>query len=412
MKARLENTNEFTNLLNYWASELGATRPHDVTIRTTATVRRLTLLVVALSTNNEDGSASNLPQHRAVNLLQAIRRWATDSDALQAFDNQGELLLQSVLFKLLNTLSFQVQELPGAHWEMMFGMISSLFAALETSSVTGSDPYAMLALESASRLAVNLIELGQDEDDILSAWEDHSDNILVSAMRLIGHKASDDDKSLRMDRPVRQYLEILAQVCGHAPDRLVLSHGSVSEQCQLLLEPLTALQMLAYKQLMVELTEQVQALSIQMETKAPTSPTMDEDAQTEDIESGDDSAGDKMVEPKFPKSLWTILVNPPKGFPAMDVNVDADDESNLKEDFSLLSIGHDQLEEEEEEEYGVGAGVAAKTEKTMSHSVLGYLLAWKLAFGLFENTVSTLFFSCPHSYILSLQWVHSCRFLL
>ncbi|KAG0356551.1 hypothetical protein BG005_004517 [Podila minutissima] len=388
LKARLENTNEFTNLLNYWASELGATRPHEVTIRNTATVRRLVLLVVALSTGNEDGSTSNLPQHRAMNLLQAIRRWTTDSNALQAFDNQGELLLHSVLFKLLNTLSFQVQELPGAHWEMMFGMISALFAALETSNVTGSDPYTMLALESASRLAVNLIELGQDEDDILSAWEDLSDNILVSAMRLIGHKASADDKLLRMDRPVRQYLEILAQVCGHAPDRLVLSHGSVSEQCQLLLEPLTALQMLAYKQLTVELTEQVQALSIQMEIKAPTSPTMDEDAQTEDIASGDDSEVDKMVEPKFPKSLWTILTNPPKGFPAMDVNVDADDESNLKEDFSLLSVDHDQLEEEEE--YGVGAGVAAKAEKTMSHSVLGYLLAWKLAFGLFENTTYTV----------------------
>ncbi|KAF9305638.1 hypothetical protein BGZ74_009482 [Mortierella antarctica] len=388
LKARLENTNEFTNLLNYWASELGATRPHEVTIRNTATVRRLVLLVVALSTGNEDGSTSNLPQHRAMNLLQAIRRWTTDSDALQAFDNQGELLLHSVLFKLLNTLSFQVQELPGAHWEMMFGMISALFAALETSNVTGSDPYTMLALESASRLAVNLIELGQDEDDILSAWEDLSDNILVSAMRLIGHRASADDKLLRMDRPVRQYLEILAQVCGHAPDRLVLSHGSVSEQCQLLLEPLTALQMLAYKQLTVELTEQVQALSIQMEIKAPSSPTMDEDAQTEDIASGDDSEVDKMVEPKFPKSLWTILTNPPKGFPAMDVNVDADDESNLKEDFSLLSVDHDQLEEEEE--YGVGAGVAAKAEKTMSHSVLGYLLAWKLAFGLFENTTYTV----------------------
>jgi len=377
-------------LLNYWASELGATRPHEVTIRNTATVRRLVLLVVALSTGNEDGSSSNLPQHRAMNLLQAIRRWTTDSDALQAFDDQGELLLQSVLFKLLNALSFQVQELPGAHWEMMFGMISSVFAALETSNVTGSSPYAMLALESASRLAVNLIELGQDEDDILSAWEDQSDNILVSAMRLIGHKASSDDKSLRMDRPVRQYLEILSQVCGHAPDRLVLSHGSVAEQCQMLLEPLTALQMLAYKQLLVELTEQVQALSIQMEIKAPTSPTIDEDAKPEDTGSRDDSDGDKMVESKFPKSLWTILTNPPKGFPAMDVNVDADDESNLKEDFSLLSVGHDQLQEEEEE-YGVGAGVAAKAEKTMSHTVLGYLLAWKLAFGLFENTVSALF---------------------
>ncbi len=73
----------------------------------------------------------------------------------------------------------------------------------------------------------------------------------------------------------------------------------------------------------------------------------------------------------------------------MDVNVDADDERNLKEEFSLLAMGHH--EDEEDEEYGVGAGVAAASEKTVSHTVVGYLLAWKLAFATFENTVS---FAC------------------
>ena len=70
----------------------------------------------------------------------------------------------------------------------------------------------------------------------------------------------------------------------------------------------------------------------------------------------------------------------------MDVNVDADDEMNLQEEFSLLALHHGL--DEDEEEYGIGGGVAAKTEKVVSHSVLGYLLAWKLAFGVFENTVS------------------------
>ncbi|KAF9430363.1 hypothetical protein BGZ94_007186 [Podila epigama] len=391
LKSRLENTNEFTNLVNYWASELGATRPHEASIHHANTVRRLVLLTVALSAENEDGSSSVLPQHRAVNLLQAIRRWATDADALRLFEDQNELLLQAVLFKLLKALAFHVQELPGAHWEMTFEMISTIFSSLEESNVTWSNDFSMVALESAARLAVNLIELGQDEDDILSAWEDHSERILVSAMRLVGQKVGALEKALRMDRPVRQYLDILSQVCSQASDKLVLSHGSVSEQCQLLMEPLTALQMLAYKQLEVILTEQIQVLSVQMEIKAPVSPSMDEDSQQQSSgeEAEDASAGDKMTEPKFPRSLWKILINPPKGFPAIDVNVDADDESNLKTDFALLSNGLGE-DEEEDEEYGVGAGVAAKAEKTMSHSVLGYLLAWKLAFGLFENTTYTV----------------------
>jgi hypothetical protein len=133
------------------------------------------------------------------------------------------------------------------------------------------------------------------------------------------------------------------------------------------------------------LIEQVQELSIQMEIKAPTSPSLDQDSEDTEAASKTTEMDDKMTTPKFPASLWAIISNPPRGFPAMDVNVDADDEMNLKEEFSLLAMHYNQ--DEDEEEYGIGGGVAAKTEKAVSHAVLGFLLAWKLAFGVFENTV-------------------------
>ncbi|KAF9112915.1 hypothetical protein BGX27_002580 [Mortierella sp. AM989] len=380
LRKRLENTNEFTNLLNHWVTT--PVKPNEVSIQHSETTRRLTLLVAALGSHDDD-NVINLPQLRAMNLLQSVRRWVSDSEALQNFDDQSELLMHSLLLSLLNSLAHQVQELPGAHWEMMFGFISTIFKGLGESE---SGPFVMLALERTCALTVGLIELGQEEDDILSAWEEHSEGILVSAMRLIGREESrSSTASLSMDRPVRQYFRALSQVCSYAPDSVVLSHGSISEQCRLLMEPLTATQLLAYRQLQTILIEQVQTLSIQMEIKIPTSPTMDLEEGADVVENDNSASGDQLTEPKFPASLWHIISNPPKGFPAMDVDVDADDETNLREKFSLLSAAFDHGDEEEDE-FGVGAGVAAKSEKIVSHAVLGYLLAWKLAFVIFENT--------------------------
>ncbi|KAG0049028.1 hypothetical protein BGZ83_006127 [Gryganskiella cystojenkinii] len=383
LKKRLANTGEFANLVNYWASELSAARPHEVSFKNTSTVRRLTLLVAALEfSSSDEPSLVTIPQHRAMNLLQSIRRWISDSETLQTFDDQDGLLVHSLLLQLLGSLANQVQELPGAHWEMMFGYITSVLSGLGESSLAALE---IVVLERACALTTHLVYLAEEEEDIMTVWEDHNETILVSAMRILGR----DDTSLqKMDRPVRRYLESLAKVCEHIPDRLLLSHGSVAEQCRLLKEPLTDLQMLAYKQLHTILIEQVQELSVQMEIKAPASPALDqENESTEDI-SRSVELDDKMTTPKFPASLWAIISNPPRGFPAMDVNVDADDEMDLKEEFSLLALHHGH--DEDEEEYGIGGGVAAKTEKAVSHAVLGYLLAWKLAFVVFENTTYTV----------------------
>lgn len=388
----MENTSEFTNLLNQWVTT--PVRPNELTVRNSETIRRLSLLVAALMGPTDEEPSINLPQLRAMNLLQSIRRWISDSDVLQAFDNKDELLVHSLVLRLLRALAFQVQELPGAHWEMMFGQITVVFEGL---SETNSTPFGMLVLERACRLTLTLIELGQEEADIMNAWEEHCEAILVRAMRAIGREESTlEAASLKMNRPVRQYLEVLSQVCGHASDKLVLAHGSVAEQCRMLMEPLTSLQMLAYKQLQTILIEQVQTLSIQMELKVPTSPVVDpiEVETSENASEMTDAAEDKMTEPKFPASLWAIISSPPTGFPAMDVDVDADDEKNLKEEFSLLSTGTSH-HDEDDDEYGVGAGVAAKSETITSHAVLGYLLAWKLAFAIFENTVSETLISWP-----------------
>ncbi|KAF9139307.1 hypothetical protein BGX30_008106 [Mortierella sp. GBA39] len=388
LRKRLENTNEFTNLLNQWVTT--PVRPNELTVQNSVTVRRLSLLVAALMGPADEEPSINLPQLRAMNLLQSIRRWISDSDVLKVFDNQNELLVHSLVLRLLRALAFQVQELPGAHWEMMFGQITVAFEGL---SETDSTPFGMLVLERACRLMLTLIDLAQDEADIMNAWEEHSEGILVRAMRVIGREESTlEAASLKMNRPVRQYMGVLSQVCGYASDRLVLAHGSVAKQCRMLMEPLTSLQMLAYKQLQTILIEQVQTLSIQMELKAPTSPVVDpvEDKTAGDAITVGVATEDKMTEPKFPASLWAIISSPPAGFPAMDVDVDADDEKNLKEEFSLLSTRTSHHDEDDDEEYGVGAGVAAKSETLTSHAVLGYLLAWKLAFVIFENTTYTV----------------------
>ncbi|KAF9922671.1 hypothetical protein FBU30_007218 [Linnemannia zychae] len=382
LRKRLENTNEFTNLLNQWITT--PIQPNELTIQNSTAIRQLFVLATVLMGPTDEEPSINIPQLRAMNLLQSIRRWISSADVLQKFDNQNELLVHSLVLRLLRALTFQVQELPGAHWEMMFEQITSVLNGL---SEVESSPFRMMALERASRLTLTLIDLGQEEADILNAWEEHSEGILVHVMRLLEREESSREAALlRLNRPVRQYLRGLSLLCTYASDKLVLAHGSVADHCKLLMEPLTSLQMLAYKQLETILIEQVQTLSIQMELKTPASPAVDaiESEVTDDSTTAD--SGDRMTEPKFPNSLWAIISKPPVGFPAMDVDVDADDEKDLKEEFSLLSTGPSHDEEEEDEEYGVGAGIASRSEAITSHAVLGYLLAWKLAFVIFENT--------------------------
>ncbi|KAF9436112.1 hypothetical protein BGZ76_004789 [Entomortierella beljakovae] len=382
LRARLENSNEFTNLLNQWITT--PVKPSEVSVQHLETTRRFTLLVAALGSPNEDNS-TKLPQIRAMNLLQSARKWISESEALKGFEDQGELIMHTLVLRLLNSLAYQVQELPGAHWEMMLGYISSVFSGLGESKIS---PFAMLALERACGLTVSLIELGEEEGDILSSWDEHSESILISSIRLIGRDDPESNMALlNMDRPVRQYLKALSLVCSHAPDHIVLSHGSVSEHCRLLMNSLTSSQLLAFKHLKTILIEQAQTLSIQMEVKAPMSPNVDaEEDGDKDISANED----KMTEAKFPASLWSIISNPHRGFPALDVDVDADDDDfNFREEFSLLSSTNKDPEEEEDD-YGIGAGVATKSEKIASHAVLGYLLAWKLAFIIFENTTYTV----------------------
>ncbi|KAF9586418.1 hypothetical protein BGW38_005358 [Lunasporangiospora selenospora] len=403
LKARLANTNEFTNLLNFWASELGATQSSQVSAENTVFLRRLTLLTVAMTIDSDEGSDTpSLPQHRVINLLQTVRRWVSDAEALQRFQEKGELSIDSLLLQLLNAVANHVQEIAGAHWEMMFEFVSSILSAfVETAEKEQENqvpkdsmgPFFTLVLERACRLVTNLIELGHDEYDIQNAWEDHSDNITLKAMRLIGLVGSRTNEASmsRMDRPVRQCLEVLSQVCAQASDKTVVSFGVLKEHCRLLQDPVPALQLLAYRQLQTILAEQVQELSVQMEIKALKSPSMDSEEEAQAAR--DIDAEDKMTSAKFPAPLWEILSNLPRGFPAMDVDVDAEDNTDFKETFSLLNSsplsGHEH-EDEEEEEYGVGAGVATRAEKQTSHQVLGYLLAWKLAFGVFDNTTYTV----------------------
>ncbi|KAG0237979.1 hypothetical protein BGW42_008079 [Actinomortierella wolfii] len=417
---RLRETNEFNNLLNYWASELGAVRPHEATTTNAILIRRLVLLSSAFTTPTP--TPLSLPQHRAINLLQSIRRWEeSESVLLTPPEEEQSQLVFARLLALLGALADQVQELPGAHWDLMVELIDSTFETLATEAApdfTSPQTHssgALVVLEQASRLAVKLIELSDSEEDIQRTWEEHSESILVHALQAMGAEAAgkihhgNDFLVAQMDRPRRKYQEALAQLCEYADRSVVLSHGSTTDYCGLLMLPSMPLQRLAYIQLQTLLADQVEALAIQLEVEGPRSPAIEEEspeAAEGDTQEEQGADSDKMDKPKFPASLWAIISQPPSGYPAMDVNVDAnDDDEEREQEFSFLAapdltLGDSDDEdaqdaekgsatrhesEHEDEDQTVG-GVAAKQETFMSHAVLGYLLAWKLAFGLFENT--------------------------
>ncbi|KAF9978540.1 hypothetical protein BGZ73_001959 [Actinomortierella ambigua] len=408
---RLSTTADFNNLLNYWASELGAMRPHEATVSNALLARRLMLLSSAFTT----AVTSTLPQHRAIHLLQAIRRWEESEAMLFAPQDEPSCLAFAQLLTLLGALADQVQELPGAHWDLMVELIDRSFETM-ASTAGHLTAGALVVLERASRLGLKLITLGETEEDIQRTWEEHSESILVGALQAVGGEAEDRGRATttttttttstatgtKLDRPRREYQEALARLCEHADRTVVLSHGSMADYCGLLRQPSTALQQLAYRQLQILLADRVEALAIQLEVAGPSS-LGDEDEGEEEAEAAAAGDGDKMDKPLFPASLWALISKPPSGYPAMDVNVDADDDEDERaQEFSFLVsrvqagqaeeevLGHgdeNDEEDEEEEDHALGeGGIASKEEKLMSHEVLGYLLAWKLAFSLFENT--------------------------
>jgi hypothetical protein len=105
-----------------------------------ATLRKLAAAAPPL-----DSDTAFLPQLRAVNLLKACQAWIAGDDADDEDEGEDEGALESAMTLVFASVAPVVQDVPGAHWELIFDVMenslearSSLFSrarALTTSAV-------------------------------------------------------------------------------------------------------------------------------------------------------------------------------------------------------------------------------------------------------------------------------------
>lgn len=99
-----------------------ANRLTGVTVQTAATEGLRVLRILNALTPAEDSEDIFLPQQRTVFLMQHLNGWLVSDD--EAADDLPEEL-EARMTLLYANLAPIVQDVPGAHWDSMFDMISS-----------------------------------------------------------------------------------------------------------------------------------------------------------------------------------------------------------------------------------------------------------------------------------------------
>lgn len=141
IKATLHETPRFERHRNSIASNLAGVSP------TLASTTGITLLDSLLATTPPlESSIIFLPQQRTIFLLQTLTSWiASDVDV----QRRPEILLKSA--ELLSHLVPIVQELSGAHWDLVFDVVES---NLEVRSLLHTPLALFLAARPALEVAV------------------------------------------------------------------------------------------------------------------------------------------------------------------------------------------------------------------------------------------------------------------
>jgi hypothetical protein len=88
-----------------------------------ATEGLATLRKLAAAAPPFDSDAPFLPQLRAVNLLKACQAWLASEDEEEEEEVEGAL--ESAMARVFASVAPVVQDVPGAHWDLIFDVMES-----------------------------------------------------------------------------------------------------------------------------------------------------------------------------------------------------------------------------------------------------------------------------------------------
>ncbi|KAF8875235.1 hypothetical protein BD779DRAFT_1613454 [Infundibulicybe gibba] len=127
----------------------------------------LTLRKLAASAPSPDSDVVFLPQNRAVHVMKACQEWI-------ASDEDMEEQLETVMTLIFTHLAPILQNVPGAHWDLIFDVLES---NLETASVSDDDSLVVLA--RSLKLLLTIKDLVTTNKSLRAAWQERSSAILT-----------------------------------------------------------------------------------------------------------------------------------------------------------------------------------------------------------------------------------------
>ncbi|KAI0634826.1 hypothetical protein C8Q77DRAFT_1277694 [Trametes polyzona] len=171
-----------------------------------------------------------LPQLRAVNLVKACQQWITSDEDLDE-EVQSEMTL---VFAHLAPI---LQNVPGAHWDLIFDVVEN---NLENAAL--NDPTTFVTLSRTLRLFMVVEDLASTNKALRAAWEERRSANLELIRDLVSTKLETDAVST----PLSVCRELALQIVQDLPSSL-MTRETLSKMCHLVTDGSSNVQRMAYQ---------------------------------------------------------------------------------------------------------------------------------------------------------------------
>ncbi|KAG6811117.1 hypothetical protein H0H92_008917 [Tricholoma furcatifolium] len=206
----------------------------------------LALRKLSASAPNPDSDVVFLPQPRAVNITKACQQWITSDE-----DIEEDVI--SAITLILYHLAPILQDISGAHWELVFDIMEN---NLEESSL--SDDESLVILARTLHLVILVQDLAATNKSLRAAWEERKMPILT-IVRDLATVTLDD---LKPSIPRSNCRSLLLSIIQNLPQTLI-NQDTFTKMCHLVTDPSIEVQKAAYRFLAIAAQKRTEYLVIE-----------------------------------------------------------------------------------------------------------------------------------------------------
>lgn len=226
----------------------------------------LTLRKLATSAPGSESDVEFLPQPRAVKVMKACQQWiASDED----IDEDLESVMTLVFIHLAPIL----QDVPGAHWDLVFDVVEN---NMENASIT--DDEMLVVLARTLRLVILIEDLASTNKSLRAGWQNRKMPILM----VIRDLATVSLDGVAPSVPRSTCRGLILTIVQHLPVSLI-DHETLPKMCHLVLDSSIDVQKMAYQFLQGAAKKHTEHLVIEAGVDTESTVSIDLPAEILDI---------------------------------------------------------------------------------------------------------------------------------